>query len=107
MTDITYNGWSNYETWCWNLWLDNAAAASDYMHVTVKQFYDEATHDETFTQAEAASLALSEWLKEQAEERAPKLKGVFGDLLTHAIGMVDFYEIAKAWIDEVILEEGE
>jgi hypothetical protein len=23
MTDTTYNGWTNYPTWCVNLWLSN------------------------------------------------------------------------------------
>lgn len=106
MTDITYNGWSNYETCCWNLWLDNDATTSGYIRITAKQFHHEAFQDETFSKRERAVFDFGDWLEEQAEESAPELRGVFGDLLTHAIGMVDFHEIAKAWIDEIVLEKG-
>jgi len=30
MKDDTYNGWANYETWLWKLWLDNDQSNQEY-----------------------------------------------------------------------------
>ena len=87
--DTTYNGWSNYPTWCVNLWLNN----------------DEGLYNETRAHArrlrssrgDLASL-LKDWV---SGDLAPDLGATFAaDLLGYAIDEVDWYEIADAWLVE-------
>lgn len=86
-----YNGWTNYETWCVNLWLSNDS--NDYN--TVKDIcrggkdYDAAQR-----------------LKEFVEELQPDLEAsMFSDLLNAAISEVNWMEVAQAFREEEEKEE--
>jgi hypothetical protein len=103
-----YNGWSNYETWCVNLWLSN----------------DEGLYRETLERtrdamdaAEAEQIEHPYWSEEQClrfgvaaalklwvcDELAPDLGATFAaDLLNSALASVDWHEIADAWIESVV-----
>lgn len=91
MTDKTYNGWTNYETWLVNLWIQNDQALHAALH-------DEVTSAENLYDAKEA---LQAWLDNEydlfVEERG---HGLFQDLLNAALSNVDWYDIAKNWRNE-------
>lgn len=89
--DRTYNGWSTYETWLANLWIQNSQSLYAALHADV---------------VDAASLydareILKAWLDNEydmyIEERG---HGLFQDLLKGALSEVNWYEIAKNWREE-------
>tara|TARA_R100001086_G_scaffold217162_1_gene133508 strand:- start:6010 stop:6330 length:321 start_codon:yes stop_codon:yes gene_type:complete len=82
--DHTYNGWSNYETWLVNLWLDN----------------------EPYTQEEVERIAKMKGELYQKIEAMEELvdsiilptvgSGLSQDLLTAAVDQIDYREIVLA-----------
>jgi|SanBayMetagenome_1026888.scaffolds.fasta_scaffold04273_2 hypothetical protein len=89
--DRTYNGWSTYETWLVNLWIQNEESLYAALHADVvdaPRLYD-------------AKEVLQAWLDNEydlyIEERG---HGLFQDLLKGALQEVNWYEIAKNWRDE-------
>jgi hypothetical protein len=105
MADRTYNGWTNYETWCVNLWIDNDKGSQDFVRDQAREFYDEAKADTVghvvWTQSETARFRLADWLKDHWEENRPELPDAYGDLLGGALGAVNWDEIARHHIDAV------
>lgn len=87
-----YNGWTNYETWCVNMWLSN----------------DQGTYHDVLGQAgeligdESDSYGFVEWLKDYVRE-LPEAADVLewasfvSDLLGAALSEVNWYEIAEHW----------
>ena len=88
---MEYNGWTNWETWNFKLWLDN----------------DEITYKiankiaETSSDVYDTSLALEQWAG-RASERISKdadsldsLAGFFTDMINSSIKEVNFFEIAE------------
>src|SRR3990167_1963773 len=91
---MTYNGWSNYETWAVKLWLDNEEA--DYRYWIGET--DSIARGNTSRGAAISDLA--EMLKREHEEALPELSGFAANLLTSAFRKVEWWEIAKALIDD-------
>ena len=97
-----YNGWTNYETWVVNLWMSNDEGSYHYWTDIVRDFYDEADSDDTFTKKESAIYNLTNQLKDQHIDNQPDTYGVYADLITAALDTVDWREIAEHWIDDHI-----
>ena len=76
--DQSYNGWTNRATWLVNLWAGEYL--SQYVRDTVGQEID-ATQAESF---------VDDWLENTSG------KGLALDLVNHALGQVDWQEIADA-----------
>jgi hypothetical protein len=95
------NGWKNYETWVVNLWLTNTSGDCDYMSEQAREALDAEAGDKV-----TATHTLAGWLEGWHDERNPagELDGPFADLLNHALGCVDWYEIAQYVIDEEYAE---
>jgi hypothetical protein len=97
------NGWTNYETWCVDLWLGNEESEYNYwcdQAYNVKKEFDEDTQEYT----------LADMLKDNLEERAEEAitaASVFSDLLRAAISEVNFGEIARHLLDTVEVDEDE
>lgn len=97
-----YNGWTNYETWNAALWMGNDL--DEYWREQAKEFYAEASADDTFTRKENASRALSERMKDEHEEALASLNmdnSFFADVLNAGVASVNWDEIAGSYIDDV------
>lgn len=90
MSDKSYNGWTNYETWVVNLWLANDEG-----------LYIEATDRATNADGDVYDLAqdFKSWV---CDDLAPDLGASFAaDLLNAALSEVDWNEIATSWLEDV------
>lgn len=91
---MSYNGWTNHETWLVNLWL------GDNSHETVAEICGDDPDIAT----------LADWLKEYVEEMAEpvtKSASLVSDLMGSAMGAVNWNEIARCWIEDYSAENGE
>lgn len=106
MADTTYNGWTNYETWLVNLWMDNEKGSQDFFREQAKEIYDgdEPRPSTKLTWAQVAGMRFADWLQEWHDENRPELPGVYGDLLGAALSAVNWDEIARHYIDAVLEE---
>jgi hypothetical protein len=100
MTDKTYNGWTNYETWRVNLEVFDGMTASDF---------DGA--DDAEVDIYAFSKQLEEYADEvifsgvRYDERAPS--SLMEDYARAFLQAVNWYEIAKHMVDDYITENQE
>lgn len=93
-----YNGWTNYETWLVNLWLDEAGVY-DYWLDAAWRCVQAAEEDRPFTRMEIARMDLSDELKDDFEDGAPAAHGFYQDLITAGLAQVNWDEIAQSLID--------
>ena len=83
-----YNGWTNYETWNYKLWLDNNQETYDAVRTLAKK------HNDAFD--------LSIELSKVAHDNAPLLEASFySDVLNASIREVNFFEIAESYLEEI------
>lgn len=106
MSDEKYNGWSNYETWCCNLWLTNDAGDDEMLREWAQECYNNAEADQYFTRLERATLDLSDKIKDYIEESQDEFMshqqtGMFTDLLNSAVSAIDYHEIAEGFMEDV------
>jgi len=103
--DTRYNGWTNYETWNLALWIGNEQYSDLYWRERTVEAYKNAEASSTFTRLEQATLDLADMLKDETEENQPAGEsGFYSDVMTAAIGEVNWYEIAEHWISDEIDE---
>lgn len=110
-TDNKYNGWTNYETWCVSMWIDNDQGSQEYWQGRAEEIYQVAEGDGTFTRSEHAAFDLAEELKDCHEQSDPlsDQSGVFSDLLTGALSAVNWHEIALSILEssDIVNEDHE
>jgi hypothetical protein len=103
--DETHNGWSNYETWVVNLWIDNDQGSQEFWRENATEAYFNAEADKTFNKEERAALDLMETLKTVFEENNPlSAPDLYTNLLNSALSQVNWHEIAKHLIDAALEE---
>ena len=109
MSDNTrrYNGWTNYETWCVNLWMSNDHGSYLYWQEISEKCCNNATDDANvasgiWTKRGAARFRLADVMESEIRESAPDLgASMFADLLGSALDEVNWHEIAQSWIDGI------
>lgn len=103
-TENGYNGWSNYETWCVNLWLTNDSGSADWLEETAIEALKDADGDRDDAR-DALAQTLEQLHDDALADRFPELSrgkgGVFGDLLGAAMSAVDWREIAEAALSDI------
>lgn len=102
-TTSTYNGWTNYETWCVALWMDNERAQYEYYQELAKDTWDAAEATPYSTREQNAKYTLADVLKDQIEDTAPAENDgtVFADLLNAALSEVNWHEIADHYLADL------
>lgn len=108
--DSTYNGWSNYETWCVNLWLENEQSTYEMLREMAREVVTAASRYGPFhpansplTDASALPGVLAEQIKDYVEEQNPlgSDASLYSDLLNSAISECDFHEIATGILEDL------
>jgi hypothetical protein len=92
-----YNGWTNYETWCVNLWMDNEEGSYDYWREVAEDVWDAEDPDRS-------QRLLADRIRQQIEEGQPLTKGLYADLIEAALSEVDWDEIASHFIYDLKAE---
>ena len=95
MRNKNYNGWTNWETWNFKLWLDNSEDSYKAVMYIAEELYGR-DNDKNDLAKELESLA-----NELCEETLRFETGFFADICNSAIKEVNFYEIAEAYLDGI------
>jgi hypothetical protein len=106
-TDGKYNGYTNYETWCIALWFSNSADTEMYWLERARQVYADAVATAFATRTEFAIFELAREMQEHFEEEASDagLQGALRYLLGATLARVSWAEVAKNWVDGILVEE--
>ena len=87
-----YNGWSNYETWVFKLWIDNDQQLYNHVYEWCSRCYE---------------YKIAEKLKQLAEEMVypaeweePVITGLASDLLGRALKRINYFELAEVMVQD-------
>lgn len=88
-----YNGWTNYETWLVNLWIDNDQDEQEY-------WLERAT---SLLDTNYPLMHLADELANSHKEKATDIasNSVFSDLLQSSLQVVNWREIAQSMLDDI------
>jgi len=92
MADETYNGWTNKATWLVKLWIDNDQGSQEY-------WLDQARAPLNDYNLGGLVATLEAEFDEGADTNT-NLQGVYSDLMSYALGSVNWHEIAEALIED-------
>ena len=109
-----YNGWSNYETWNFKLWLDNDEDLHNYIIGEIKKI-------KAFPNKDNKAYEVSNFLRSYIEDNVPNLNvstrsqsvhgsmsdknGFYNDILNAALRDINTYEIAESYLEDLKEDE--
>ena len=96
MTQEKYNGWTNYETWNCKLWLDNEQPIYEMIQNKVDDYFIKSNQS-----SDKVISSLTSFLKSYVESSSPELNpSMYSDMLNASLREINFYEIAKSYVDD-------
>ena len=119
-----YNGWTNYETWNFKLWLDNDETTHKFVISKIKEirsrFSDNDWKDFITTREKAYKIA-SDFLRSYIDDNMPNLNvstksqsvygsiadknGFYSDILNSGLRVINTYEIAQSYFEDLELDK--
>ena len=94
---MTYNGWSNRETWNVNLWLSNDEGLYREVNRIARRYEGTEADPEDGAEAEAADIdGFSRALQTFCKDLWPNNETPDGAALSEC----DFDEVAQSWLEE-------
>lgn len=109
VTSKRYNGWTNYETWCVNLWISSEESSYRYWDEVATEEWDNAEPTEIFNRPDTARYTLANRLKDETLDGSPlrNSANMYSDLLGAALSEVDWDEIANALLADHLAQTKE
>ncbi len=105
MSDKTYNGWTNYETWLVKLWMDNDQGSSEHWQERAQEVFK--------VDGDESARSLADLLKDEHEEHylevlrhAKQECSLLSDLIGAAMSEVNWHEIAESLLADHVEEYG-
>lgn len=100
--DEKYNGWSNWATWCVNLWLTNDQATYEMVKGVIAEEMSAADGERDTDCFDTAVYNAAERLHEIIDEANPidGAASLYTDLLASALNHVDWREIVMSFTEE-------
>lgn len=96
---MSYNGWSNYETWAVALWLDNEEPTYRDMQRLVAREYDPEDQNEP---GDEVAYRIGQQIKDYVEAMPDRpTSGLFADLAGAALSEVDWDEVASHYTESL------
>jgi len=91
---MTYNGWTNYETWLTNLWFDG---------LEFDDFIQDLSDDLKTKDAvlEWCADYLEQLVNDFIDDATPRVSGFIADLINSAYQEIDFRDIAEHYVDDI------
>ena len=94
---MSFQGWTNYETWAVDLWLDNDEGLYHEMRELARR-----------VRGKHKLYYLADALEQLVKNNAPNLGGtLYGDLLNRAIERANYREIVTHLLEGVRGDDGE
>lgn len=109
MNHKEYNGWTNYETWVVNLWMDNEEGTYDYWREVAQEIHNDLEEPtNSMTKMDEAVYLLADRLENDHRDRKDNIlenneltSSVWADLLGAALSEVNWKEIAEHLLENV------
>ena len=79
---MSYNGWSNKETWLVNLWLGDFLTMDQEDGINIDAAY------------------IEQVVEDRIEESGSRVNGFVGDILNCALGEIDYDELASHYEED-------
>lgn len=94
---MSYNGWTNWETWNANLWIDNDWRMGESFALQAGDLLSSYEPEESIER-------LSGRIEDYFQQQIPETSGFFDDVISMAMRDVNWREIAKHYVEEWTLQ---
>jgi hypothetical protein len=97
MTDTTYNGWTNRETWLTNLHFEHFTPI--FQEDTEEGIFDEMDADEIL---EEVAEYIETFVDDYISESVPTTDNFIADVIQSFINEVDWRDIAQHYVADIV-----